>query len=243
VEDLTEKEQIEEMRAWWSEYGNYVIGGIVVGIALMVGLGQYRSNTASTQVEASVLYETLFEAVADGDTDDAEAAASELYADYDSTNYPSQARLAMARLYMDKGRDKDAADSLRALVDAEPGTELGLIARLRLTKVLLYQDKPQEVIDLLSNRDDSAFTPRYSEMIADAYVMLGQYSDARDAYLVAMADSASMPTVDRALVQMKFDDLPEIDMANDSAEDPVERSTDESSADEEAATDGGEASE
>jgi predicted negative regulator of RcsB-dependent stress response len=249
VEELSEKEQIEEMRAWWSEYGNYVMGGIVVGIALMVGIGQYRSNTENTQIEASALYETVFEAVADGKTEDAEAAASELYADYASTVYPAQARLAMARLYMDKGRDKDAADTLSSLVDAEPDSELGLIARLRLAKVLLYQDKPQEVIDLLSNLEDSAFTPRYSEVIADGHVMLGQYSDARDAYLLAMADSATMPTVDRVLVQMKFDDLPEIEMeeAGDMEEAGAEESVDESSVetvtDEEAPTDGDEASE
>jgi predicted negative regulator of RcsB-dependent stress response len=238
VEDLSEKEQLEEMRAWWSEYGNYVIGGIVVGIALMVGIGQYRATTEKTQTEASVLYETLFEAVADGEADDAEAAASELYASYESTVYPSQARLAMARLYMDKGRDQDAAESLRVLVDAEPDSELGLIARLRLAKVLLYQDKPQEVTDLLSNQAESALTPRYSEVIADAYTVLGQYSDARDAYLIAMADSASMPTVDRVLVQMKLDDLPEVEMADATIEEPAADASME-----EAPMDGGEASE
>ena len=249
MEELTEKEQLEEMRAWWSEYGNYVMGGIVVGIALMVGIGQYRSSTENTQIEASTLYESVFEAVADGKTEDAEAAASELYTDYASTVYPAQARLAMARLYMDKGRDKDAADALSSLVDSEPESELGLIARLRLAKVLLYQDKPLEVIDLLGNLEDSAFTPRYSEVIADAHVMLGQYSDARDAYLLAMADSATMPTVDRVLVQMKFDDLPEIDMeeASDLEEAGAEESVDDGTAgtvtDEEAPTDGDEASE
>jgi predicted negative regulator of RcsB-dependent stress response len=199
------------------------------------------------------LYETLFEAVAEGDTDDAEEAASELYDDYASTVYPAQARLAMARLYMDKSRDKDAADSLRAIVDAEPESELGLIARLRLAKVLLYQNKPQDVIDLLGSLDDSAFTPRYSEVIADAHVMLGQYSEARDAYLLAMADSATMPTVDRVLVQMKFDDLPEIDVADASAEetadsptdgptdDSTDDLTDDKAAEEEALSDGDEA--
>lgn len=249
--DLTEKEQIEEMRAWWSEYGNYVMGGIVVGIALMVGVGQYKASNVNAQTEASVIYETLFEAVAAGKTDDAEAAANELYIDYGSTVYPAQAHLAMARLYMDKGRDKDAADSLRALVDSEPESELGLIARLRLAKVLLYQDKPQDVIDLMSKLSDSSFTPRYSEIVADAHVMLGQYSDARDAYLMAMADSASLPTVDRALVQMKFDDLPEIaetvasveDTEVESESESESESASESEAEAATATDGAEASE
>ena len=209
--ELTEKEQIEQMRAWWNEYGNYVIGGIIVGVAIIVGVNQFRVYDVTKHTEASVLFETVFEAVADGDRDDAEAAAADLYANYPSTEYPSQARLAMARLYMDKGRDYDAANALREIVDSEPDSEFGLIARLRLAKVLLYQDKSQEVVDLLGDREESAFTARYSESLGDAYVALDQPADAQESYLRAMADSATMPTVDRALVQMKLDDLPEVE--------------------------------
>jgi len=212
------------MRAWWSEYGNYVVGGIVVGVALLLGITQYRSMTRTAQTEASVLYESVFDAVTDGDVNAAEAAANDLYEAYESTPYPAQARLAIARLYMDKGRDQDAADTLRALVDADPESELGLIGRLRLAKVLLYQDKAQGVVELLSGMTATAFTARYSETLGDAYVALGQYADAKDAYLVAMADSATMPTVDRALVQMKVDDLPEIATPESAAGDATDES-------------------
>jgi len=227
VDDLSEKEQIEKMREWWSEYGNYVIGGIVVGVALLVGIAQYRASTENAQTQASALYESVFEAATEGEVDEAEAAASDLYENYEATVYPAQARLAMARLYMDKGRDQDAADTLQTLVNSEPESELGLIARLRLAKVLLYQDKAQEVVDLLSNTTATAFTARFNEALGDAYVALGQYADAKDAYFVAMADNAAMPTVDRVLVQMKVDDLPEIAMPDAAPEEPAEESTEE----------------
>ena len=35
-ETLTEKEQIEEIRAWWKENGAYVIAGLVIGIGKVV---------------------------------------------------------------------------------------------------------------------------------------------------------------------------------------------------------------
>jgi predicted negative regulator of RcsB-dependent stress response len=239
VEDLSEKEQIEQMRAWWSEYGRYVIGGVVVGIGLMVGVGQYRSQTVAAQTEASTLYEAVFEAVADGDTTEAETAATNLHDNYANTVYSSQVRLTMARHYMDKGRDQDAANELRAIVDEAPDSELGLIARLRLAKVLLYQDKALDVVDLLSNKTDNAFAARYSEALGDAYVSLAQYEDARDAYALAMADSATMPTVDRVLVQMKVDDLPVIVETAAVAENPADDApTDSAPADEEPTTDG-----
>lgn len=243
MDDLSEKEQIDEMRAWWSEYGNYVLGGIVVGIGLMVGIGQYRSQTANTQIEASVLYEAVFEAVAADKTDEAETAAADLYANYESTVYPSQARLVMARHYMDKSRDQDAADALRAIVDKDPDSEMGLVARLRLAKVLLYQNKAQEVVDLLSTAPESALSPRYNEALGDAYVSLGKYADARDAYFLAMADSATMPTVDRVLVQMKVDDLPDVVREDVLQEEAIEGSTADPDVGEQEADDGEETSE
>lgn len=209
MDEFTEKEQLEMLRAWWSEYGNYVIGGIVVGVAIIVGLSQYRSQTTATQTEASTTYETVVEAVANGSLEEAEAAATELYEKYASTVYPAQARLAMARLYMDNGRDEDAAKSLQVLVGGGSDSELRLVARMRLAKIYLYQGKAQEVIDLLSNVDEGAFTARYSEAIGDAHVALGQFNDAQEAYLRAIADDPKLPTVDRVLVQMKIDDLPE----------------------------------
>jgi predicted negative regulator of RcsB-dependent stress response len=208
VEELSEKEQLEQMRAWWSDYGNYVLGGIVVGIGIMVGVGQYRSYTESHATEASGLYESIYEATVDGNLESAESAAAELYENYGSTIYTDQARLAMARLYMENGRDADAAAALRAVLDHAPDSEIGLVARLRLAKVLIYQNDAEGVVELLRDVEASAFAARYAEVLGDAYVLLQRYDDARDQYLLAMSDDVARPTVDRVLVQMKLDDLP-----------------------------------
>ena len=208
MEELSEKEQLEQMRAWWSDYGNYVLGGIVVGIGIMVGAGQYRSYNESHATEASGLYESIYEATIDGDLDSAESSAAELYENYASTIYADQARLAMARLFMENGRDADAAAALRAVLDHAPDSEIGLVARLRLAKVLIYQNDAEGVVELLRDAEASAFAARYAEVLGDAYVLLQRFDDARDQYLLAMSDDVARPTVDRVLVQMKLDDLP-----------------------------------
>ena len=123
-----------------------------------------------------------------GNLDAASVAATELFADYAATIYAAQARLAMARLYMDKGRDQDAADVLRVLVESGGDNEIQLIGRLRLAKVLLYQDKAEEVVDLLQGQGEHAFAARYSEVLGDAYTALGSYAEAEAAYTVALDD-------------------------------------------------------
>ena len=79
----------------------------------------------------------------------------------------------------------------------------------RLAKVLLYQGKPQEVVDLFDASMAEAFMSRYNEVLGDAYVALEQYDDAADAYAIALSDNPQVPTVDLTLVQMKLNDLPE----------------------------------
>jgi len=209
VEDLSEKEQLDAMRAWWSENGKFVIGGILVGIVTIFGINQWRTTTADAEIAASTLYEDVMFGAGSGDLDVAVEAATKLFAEYDGTPYAAQSRLALARLYMDNARDQDAADVLSTLIDNNPGKEITLVARLRLGKILLYQGKAEEVVGLLSGQPDGAFSARYSELLGDAYVELEQYAEAEVAYMAALADPAQSQTLDTALIQLKINDLPE----------------------------------
>ena len=192
---LSEKEQIEQLRSWWSEYGGYVIGGLGLGIALLAGLNYYTNSKLDAQLEASVLYESLTGHVVTGSLEAAEAVADELGTDYASTSYAPQAQLAMARLYMDKNRDQDAADALSGIIDSDADEEIKLVARARLARVLLYQNKAQEVVDLLEGQQSEGFAPAYQELLGDA--------------------------VDQRLVQWKALDLPETSAADDVVEEAV----------------------
>lgn len=205
---LSEKEQIEAMRQWWRENGRYIISGLVIGAGLLFGWNYWQGQQEQSSREASVLFEALAEHVAATRLEPARETARRLVDEYGSTVYAGQARLAMARLYMDMGRDRDAAEELRAIVEQGRGDgEVELLARLRLGKILLYQDRPEEVVELLQGFQDTAFAARYSETLGDALVALGRQDEAVEAYTVALADSPNAPTVDRELVQMKINDL------------------------------------
>ena len=213
MEDLSEKEQLDAIRAWWAENGSYVLGGVFVGIIAIFGWNQWRSGIADAEVAASTIFEEVMGAAGDGNLDAASAAAEELFRDYESTAYAAQARLALARAYMDNGRDQDAADVLSALVEAHPDSEIALVGRLRLAKILLYQDKAQEVVDLLKDQPETAFTARFNEMLGDAYFALGAYAEAEAAYVAALNDDPAVRTVDTNLIQLKINDLPPLDEA------------------------------
>jgi predicted negative regulator of RcsB-dependent stress response len=217
VDDLlSEKEQIEKIRTWWSTYGGYVIFGVAAGAILLFGVNYYQTSKLNAQVEASALYQALTDHVVDGRLDEAEVTAGQLAASYADTPYAAQAKLAIARLYMDKNRDEDAADALRELLAGEAGDALKSVARLRLAKILMYQDKAQEVVDMLEGEEDPAFAAAYAQVLGDAYGALGRYDDAEAAYQRVLMDPAAQGTVDQRLVQWKVLDLPAAD-ADESA--------------------------
>ena len=210
MNDLSDKEQLDEMRAWWSENGRFVITGVVLGVAIIFGWNQWRSSIEASQIEASNLFEEVMDAAASGDTEAAEAAANNLFDNYEQTVYPDQVRLAMARIYMDNGRDQDAVDVMRALVVEGRQTEIQLVGRLRVAKVLLYQNKPDEVVALLKDQGAGGFAPRYNEVLGDAYAAQGNFAEAQTAYLAALAEDRSVQTIDTNLVQLKLNDLPDL---------------------------------
>jgi predicted negative regulator of RcsB-dependent stress response len=219
VDDLlSEKEQIDQFRAWWSEYGMYVIGGIVIGAGILFGINDYQAKKLAAQQGASTAYESLVVQVGAGNLEGAETIASEIATTYPDTSYVGQSGLAMARLYMDKNRDQDAADALLAVVENDTDGELKHVARLRLARIYLYQDKAQEVVDLLASESIDAFAPAYGEVLGDAYTALGRIAEAEDAYQQVLMDPLAQGTVDPQLVQWKALDLPEIKVAS---EDPA----------------------
>ena len=241
---LSEKEQLEQIRSWWSEYGGYVIGGLGLGVALLFGWNYYQDSKLEAQLEGSVLYESLVRHVSSGSLEEAELVAAELDTDYASTSYAAQAKLAMARLYMDKNRDQDAADELDALLQSDIDEAVKHVARARLARILMYQGKPQEVIDLLDGLESTAFSATYNELRGDAYTDLGQVAEAQAAYQAVLLDPMSAGTVDQQLVQWKALDLPEV--GGDEPGEEHDRADEEPAVDEPAAeepVDAGEAEE
>ena len=166
-----------------------MIGGLGLGIAVLAGFNYYQNSKLEAQLEGSAMYESLYAACCfrqprrGGD-----CGQRARHANYADTSYAAQAKLAMARLYMDKNRDQDAADILNELLAIRLTRQLKHVARARLARICLYQGKQQEVVDLLEGQDSAAFAAIYNELLGDAYHASGVSKMQQAAYQRVLLD-------------------------------------------------------
>ncbi len=198
----TEDEQVEEIRKWWSENWKQVIGGLVVGLALIFGWRGWTSAQQVTAERASVQYELLQAAVDANDIASAEGIVAVLEENYAKTPYLQQAYLALARMRVESGDLDGAATMLESSLDAKD-KELARVARLRLAKIRLQQGEFDAALQLLDGRTDGPFAGLYADVRGDVLAAAGRNAEARQAYEDALAiDNENL--VNREFVEMKL---------------------------------------
>jgi len=204
-EYLSDKEQVERIRQWWHENGWFLIGGAAIALLLFYGYRQYQSYQIGRSEQAAVLYQSLKTAVDDNKPGDADAALAKLRSDFPGNAYTQQGGLLVAKFVLTTAPDR-AADELRFVMDHSKDPELSLVARLRLARVLAYQEKYDDALAVLTVNDPGQFAGRFNEVKGDIYAALGHVDEARAAYLAALVSDGS-ELLDRSFLQMKLNDL------------------------------------
>lgn len=194
------------MRGWLGENIWYLLAGLVLGLGALFGWRQWTAYNDTRAEKASALYEELLMAIRVERTARAEEIAADLARDYAGTPYTDQARLAMARMQMDRSSPDDAVRYLQQVIDESASPGLVNIARLRLARVLVQQEKYDEALKILVPPKDSAFAARYHEARGDAYYAMGKADEARAEYEIALKGMED-GSIDPAFVLAKLDEV------------------------------------
>jgi predicted negative regulator of RcsB-dependent stress response len=218
-EYLSEKEQIERIRQWWSENGRSVITGLVLGFGALFGWRAYVDYRENMLANASAAYEDLVDAVDAKERDRALELATQIEDEYARTPYAMQASLVLARMYMEADEPEQAANELQKVVDRARDAELANIARLRLARVRLYQQQADVALKTLGEEMPGEFAPLFHEARGDALLALGRADEARAQYEQALA-GLEPGLANRALIEMKLNDI-----AAPPADAPAEQAT------------------
>jgi predicted negative regulator of RcsB-dependent stress response len=203
---LSEGEKWEWIKGWLRENVPWILGGIALG-ALGIGAWRWYGNHVDQRnLDAGARYEQVLNAFDKGDRSNALISLGHLEREYPSSPYLDQAKLLAARAYVESGELDKAHTELQAVMQHTKDKELGLITRLRLARVQIAQQKPDDALTTLNGVESGAFAPRFHEVRGDAHhakhdnaPALKEYQAARTAHFGGVTDTQ--------LLDLKITDL------------------------------------
>jgi predicted negative regulator of RcsB-dependent stress response len=213
-EYLSEREQWEQIRAWLRDNGLWIIAGIAVGAAALGGWRWYQDHVDSVGAQAGAKYTQVLEAFERGDRTQGFVLLGELERDYLSSPYVDQGKLMAARIYVDSGDLDKAVNELQAVAEHSKDSQLALLARLRLARVQIAQNKADAALATLNGMNPGAFGARYHEIMGDAYYAKGDKAAALKEYLKAkvgdFAGSSDSQQLDLKISDLSADNPPPV---------------------------------
>jgi predicted negative regulator of RcsB-dependent stress response len=204
--DLQEQEQLDALKAWWKDNGNFVLGVLLVGVVAVGGWRGWQYYQLQQATEAETLYQQVAEQVGSNDPKRVNDAAAAVIDKFASTAYAARAALLAAQVN-EQGKDVARAKTqLQWVIDHASEAALKDVARLRLAAVLLDEKNYPDALKQLDAKHPESFDGLYSDLRGDVLSAQGKQDEARSAYKLAYEkfDAQSMY---RNFIQMKIDAL------------------------------------
>ena len=187
VYDLEEQDQLEDLKVWWTTWGNYITAGAVAICVVIVGVQGWRWWKHSQAEQASVIYGAVSNAARGNDLGKATDGAMQLASRFASTGYAPRATLIVARLKYENGDKVGAKADLQWTIDHSSEDELKQIARYRLAEIQFDDKQYDEALRTLDAKHDEPFAGLYADLRGDILAAAGRNDDARTAFQTALA--------------------------------------------------------
>ena len=205
--DLEEQEQVAELKAWWRDHGNLVVGVVLAAAIAFAGWQGWNWYEREQTAQASVLYDTLGKAAQAGDAKALRDAAGTLVESFPRTLYASMGALVAARFHFDRNDLKSAKAQLQWVMEKSRSEDFRDIARLRLATVLLDEKAYDEALKTLDGRHAAAYDGQYAALRGDILVAKNQAEEAKAAYKLALEKAAGRDAAFRESVRMRLEAL------------------------------------
>ena len=210
MDELSENEQLEAVKAWLRSNGPSIIGGLALGVLLVVGWRWWNGRQQTDALAANAAYEQLLQTFTpDAKPEDVESRLATFKTTWARSAYVMPAELAVAAVLVDRNELDKAAAHLRTVTEDAKDEALREVARVRLARVLVSQGKADDALALLDKGKVEGYEAAYAEARGDALFAKGdragalkQYQDAKSA-----ADPLPSAALGRTALDLKINDL------------------------------------
>ena len=203
--DFEEQERIAELRAWWEDNRWYVLGAIVLALAIFAGYRGYVWWSAKQAEDAAAAWAPVNEALRAKDTKKAQETGRAVIEKYPGSFQASEAALMLARDAFEAGNLDEARKQLEWVLASGSDLHSG-VARMRLASVLLEQKKYDDALRVLDGNKDEAYIPLAASIRGDVMLAQNRIDEARAAYKNAV-DKAIPGDPVKSIAQTKLNAL------------------------------------
>ncbi|OGT39499.1 MAG: hypothetical protein A3F12_03040 [Gammaproteobacteria bacterium RIFCSPHIGHO2_12_FULL_38_14] len=203
---LTEQEQIELLKNWIKQYSAVIIAGVLLAILGITGWRYFQSRETKMLTHASAVYDEMLTKRAQNNIQETLVQANKLFTHYSNTSYSQLAAFMLARDAALNNQTQEAQKYLSWIMKHSNIPSFRQIARIRLARILITAQKPDEALRLLKKQDDKSFNSLINEIKGDAYFAQGNIAMAKLSYKNAL-DNLPNAEATRPILQMKYDNL------------------------------------
>ena len=204
--DLQEQEQLDELKAFWQQYGNLITWTVTLVLLAFAGWNGWNWWQRNQAVKATALYDELDRVARAGDAERAGRAFNDLKDKFPRTLQAQQGALLAAKTQADKGQAEAALATLAWVADNAGEDEYRVIARLRAAGLLMDANKLDEAhkqLDAAQAAQPREFDALIADRRGDILAAMGKKAEATAAYQAAL--KAMDSKVDyRRLVEAKL---------------------------------------
>ncbi len=205
--DLEEQEQVAELKAWWKQHGNLIVGAVVAAALAFSAWQGWRWYQASQAAQAAGHYEAVAKAAQAGDAKALRDATGTLIESYPRTLYAAMGALVAARFHFDRNDLKSAKTQLQWVIDRSPSDDFKDLARLRLAAVLIDEKAYDDALKVLDAKHGAAYESQFAALKGDALLAKNQRAEAKAAYQHAIDKSTNDQGQFRESVRIRLESL------------------------------------
>ena len=182
--DLEEQEQLDQLRAFWNQYGNLISGVLIVIAGAYLSWFGWNWYQRDQGIKAGAMYEEFDRALQAADAERAGRIFGDMKERFPRSAFTGQAGLAAAKLAGDKGQADAARADLAWVADSASESEYRAIARMRMAGLLLDEKKYDEALKQLDGVDGE-FQALAADRRGDILMAQGKAEEAKAAYVKA----------------------------------------------------------
>jgi predicted negative regulator of RcsB-dependent stress response len=204
--DLEEQEQLDQLKAFWKQYGNLLTWGltlVLAGFAAWNGWNWWQRDQA---VKAAAMFDELEKAATAGEATKTTGIFNDMKERFPRTAFTQQGGLLAAKVQFEKGQADAAVATLGWVAGNATESEYQTVARLRLAGVLADQKKHDEALKQLDGATAKDFEALVADRRGDILLAQGKTDEAKAAYKKAW-DSMDAKVEYRRLIDAKLTSL------------------------------------